>query len=532
MINNTLRTGGQPIADEPLQVPTVRLIDCQGLTYALERASSSAPGLTTHPVATKYEALPVTGGVITLFYPDGTRAAMIEFPYNGPVDITGFEVVWESKFDCSIIRKSRPVKLESDSRTEKSVTRPVPIPKKEVAPGGGSPGDKPCNSENLPFDGKGLITFINCKDYQTMLLFRGQTVPKIQPIPSLRQEVRVRFMEYELFALNGTKELTIDLTDPRHVYRKGNFEVRKITHSEWEVIYKPSFTSRIVDFFTSKLGLGLILLLVILGGGAWIYSALLSGPAERMLYVSVDNGEKVSGIEVVKDGEKGMRTSGNTLAIQFKGDTLKFSGVETVRIDFGPEGKTTDIRVMDLVGKQDYVFRTETDSVKVTSVKTPAAELYATIIADEQIDTVKVEAFRSMFADSKHNQDLTERVTALKVAESAAAAREDELKKVRAEYDALIAKLGNMNVTKADLDKVIAFQNEHKDELKDEIAKNRAKVNAYRKFFDPGQSFARDIKYFSPAQQRACLYYLNYMGNDTKRDFKYALEKAKEKGLY
>ncbi len=392
--------------------------------------------------------------------------------------------------------------------------------------------EKPNSDKQLPFNGKGLITFIKCKGYQTMLLFRDQTVPMIQPIPSDRQEVRVRFMEYVLYASDGaTKVLTIDLKDSSHVYRKGDFEVRKTAHTEWEVIYKPSFTSRIVDFFTSKLGLGLILLLVILGGGAWIYSALLSGPAERTLYVSVDNDDKVSGIEIVKDGGMGMRTSGNTLAIPFKGDTLRFSGVETVRIDFGPEGKTTDIRVMDLVGKQDYVFRTETDSVKVTSVKTPAAELYATIIADEQIDTVKVEAFRSMFADSKHNQDLTERVTALKVAESAAAAREDELKKVRAEYDALIAKLGNMNVTKADLDKVIAFQNEHKDELKDEIAKNRAKVNAYRKFFDPGQSFARDIKYFSPAQQKACQYYLNITGNETKREFKYALEKAKEMGI-
>lgn len=396
--------------------------------------------------------------------------------------------------------------------------------------GGDSPKDKTGN-EKLPFGGKGLITFKECGKYMTMLQFQGQTEPTLQQIPSNKQEVRVRMTQYVLYALDGvTRVLHLDLNDPRHHYRSGDFEVYKTAHTEWTVKYKPSFTSKIIDFFTSKLGLGLIVLLVILGGGAWAYFALFSNQ-ERTLYVTVDNVEPVNGIEIVKPGALNMRSSGNTLTITFKGDTLEFAGNEVVRIDFGPEGKTDGIRVMELVGKTDYVFENNMDSVKVTTVQTPAYELYAKIIEVEPIDTAKVEAFRNMYAESKYNQDLAEKVTAQKAAEADAEAKAAQLAQVKAQYNALIAKLGNMNVTKADLDKVIRFQNEHKEELNAEIKANWAKVNAYKNFFDPAQSFFNNIKQFSPAQQQACIYYQNFKGNDPKRDFNYALKKAKEMGL-
>lgn len=126
MTGNTLRTGGQPTANEPLQVPTVRLIDCQGLTYAFEMAMSVSAGVATHPVATKYEALPVTGGVITLFYPDGSRAMMVEFPYSGPIAVNGFEIIWESKYDCTLIWKAQSAETRSENKSVRVDYPPQP----------------------------------------------------------------------------------------------------------------------------------------------------------------------------------------------------------------------------------------------------------------------------------------------------------------------------------------------------------------------------------------------------------------------
>lgn len=300
MTGNTLRTGGQPTANEPLQVPTVRLIDCQGLTYAFEMATSASAGVATHPVATKYEALPVTGGVITLFYPDGTRAMMVEFPYNGEPSEKNFETQWDSANDCAVFYR-----------------------------------------------------------------------------PSLS-------------------------------YKFGNL------------------ISPVKKFLKSKTG----------------------------IYLS---------------------------------------------------GVVTGIILMFFIGWIDVFLYSE-----------KAAE------AADCIDSVYVEEVIPIVEEVPAEDWMIEAEADAKVA---------ALAQVKAEYAALIAKLGNINVTKADLDRVIAYQNEHKDEQKAEIAANRAKVRAYKSFFDPSQSFKKDIKYFSSAQQQACKYYFYIKGNDPKRDFNYALKKAMEMGL-
>lgn len=68
-----------------------------------------------------------------------------------------------------------------------------------------------------------------------------------------------------------------------------------------------------------------------------------------------------------------------------------------------------------------------------------------------------------------------------------------------------------------------------------EIAANAARINAYKKFFDPSDMPNAVSKYASEQQKLALKYYIHYYNtkksNDSKRDFKYAYDQAKKYGL-
>lgn len=103
------------------------------------------------------------------------------------------------------------------------------------------------------------------------------------------------------------------------------------------------------------------------------------------------------------------------------------------------------------------------------------------------------------------------------------------------EYNKLLAKLNSMGVMASDVALIEAFEAEHSKKLAMEIKANSNKVNAYKQFFDEKSAPGAGMKYFTKEQQDACKYYIHYYNlhreNDPKRDFKYALEKAKKMGI-
>ncbi|MCM1520071.1 MAG: hypothetical protein NC098_04740 [Lachnoclostridium sp.] len=106
------------------------------------------------------------------------------------------------------------------------------------------------------------------------------------------------------------------------------------------------------------------------------------------------------------------------------------------------------------------------------------------------------------------------------------------------EYNRLLARLNRMDVMATDVAAIEAFAAEPSKELAKVIAENRAKVNAYKKFFDQEDAPTSDEakKYFTKEQQNAYKYYNQYYNlhkkNDPKRDFNYAKRKLEEMGLY
>lgn len=388
-----------------------------------------------------------------------------------------------------------------------------------------------------PFGGKGRILFHPCKGYYTS---EGEN--KI--IFDKTIEITVKQQVYKIYDPGKREVGSINVSNPNN-YTTGQFDVKYKEENGlkiWEVTYRKTFIDKFIDFVTSKLGLGLIGLLVVLVIGGWIAWPHLFGSKEYTATVIFTSDDPIASIQVLdSDGTKLLSSNNNTLRIEKEGDIIK-NNTGYITFEYGNEGdskieilKVFDNETINRINRILYADNKDriNDSIKIRAPKSPASQLFEEI----NNDTTTMLEFVDKFPKSKHvdivNKNLIE-----------ARAKADSLRlegqahqKVIDDYNSLLSKLSKMDVKVTDVNAIETFQKEHSAELAKEIAANSAKVNAYKGFFKTNDSPSKEsyMNQFTAEQKEACQYYINYYNlnkkNDPKRDFNYALKKAKEMGI-
>lgn len=388
-------------------VPTVRLIDCKGLSYSF----GAGAGEMRVPVATDYQAVETPAGKLTLFYRDGSQALVVTFPRHGNVTNENFDIKWDSPDDCTVFYKP------TAATRMRAVVNPV---KKKIA----------------DFFGGGTGKFI-----------------------------------------------------------AGMLAVLLLAAAWWMITPKDSTSRR--------------------------YEITLTPSGD----------DTIEYIGVVSASSIPVRIDNLTLTLTLPDDDRAFGfGGESIVISYGNEGVRNGYNINELLSPTVEGFFTDDSfgeflSETVTAPPSPASVEYNRIISTGEVTTSDINGFKKQFPNSKYLSMLNEKLSAQKEAE------EINNVAVKTEYKKLIARLGSMDVKKSDVIKVIEYEKEHRKELASEIEENRAKVEAYQKFFDPKASFIGLTKYFSKPQREACKYYLTIKKNDPMRDFKYAEKRSKEMGL-
>ncbi|MCM1520070.1 MAG: hypothetical protein NC098_04735 [Lachnoclostridium sp.] len=423
-----------------------------------------------------------------------------------------------------------------------------------VIPGGDShSGNSKSKDKNdskadkkLPFGGKGRILFHACKGYFT---FEGEDRIKFDKTI----EITVKQQVYKIFDPGNREVGSINVSNPCD-YTTGQFDVKYKEENGlkiWEVTYRKTFIDKFIDFVTSKLGLGLIGLLVVLVIGGWIAWPHLFGAKEYTATITFTTDDPIASITVVKP-ENGITItpSESTITIRrSKDDKNQFAGTALLKFSYKDEGDTekmlkdlpdVDMKSLRAVLSENHEKDAST-AFTAAAPQSPAHVEYLDITSVTPLDSAKVANFQTQYQGSNYEKKLTESYG------KQVAAEEEEKAKRNAEeashqslvdkYNKLLEKLNSMDVMASDVAVIEAFETVHRKDLAREIAANRAKVKAYKGFFklDDSPSKTSYLQQFTHEQQEACKYYIKYYNknnkNDTIRDFSYAKKRAKAMGI-